>query len=136
MSTKQETKAEKVAAIIAHAMGTEDYHRFNMLFRKHVLTDSALLVAQEAGAHWLMEAIASHHRTAMRDPMLQDIQFWTLKVNQEDSSAVLTCERDKDDVVITQEIPYTDFPLEEIKLYVQPLHDGDGHYVIMLPGDY
>jgi hypothetical protein len=60
--------------------------------------------------------------------MLQQIQFWKLRVNP-DNSAVLTCERDSDDVAITQEIPYTDFPLESVKLY---LADG----VLLLPSEY
>lgn len=46
-----------------------------------------------------------------------------------DNSAVLTCERDTDEPMITQEIPFTDFPLAEITLY---LCDG----VLLLPSEY
>lgn len=44
--------------------------------------------------------------------MLREIQFWNLQVKP-DNSAVLTCERDEDDIALTQEIEYTDFPLKK-----------------------
>ena len=52
------------------------------------------------------------------DRMLQQIQFWKLAVNS-DRSAVLICERDSDDVAVTQEIPFTDFPLQSVTIYCQ-----------------
>jgi hypothetical protein len=60
--------------------------------------------------------------------MLREIQFWKLKVN-EDRSAILTCERDNDDVALTQTIEFTDFPLSEVKFYLT-------HSVLMLPTEY
>ena len=62
------------------------------------------------------------------DRMLQQIQFWKLTVNP-DRSAVLICERDSDDVAITQEIPFTDFSLESVTIYCQ----GG---VLLLPSEY
>ena len=56
------------------------------------------------------------------------MQFWKLTVNP-DRSAVLICERDSDDVAVTQEIPFTDFPLELVTIYCQ---DG----VLLLPSEY
>ena len=66
------------------------------------------------------------------DSMLQAIQFWKLTVN-EDKSAILVCERDEGDVAVTQEIPFTDFPLERITLYLQL---GRSEPVLMLPFEY
>ncbi|MBD2060200.1 hypothetical protein H6F88_30100 [Oculatella sp. FACHB-28] len=60
--------------------------------------------------------------------MLQGIQFWTLTVNP-DRSARLMCERDQGDVAVTQEIPFTDFPLQSLKLYYQ-------QGVLFLPSEY
>jgi len=34
-----------------------------------------------------------------------------------DGTGKVICERDTNDIAITQDIPYTDFPLDEIKLY-------------------
>lgn len=137
--------------------GTESYTRWSILFRNHVLTDGAKFLADnggEHGAYWLMDAIASYHAKCMKDPMLRDMQFWTLKVNREPPAkpmtvgavlqhkqggqkamAVLTCERDTGNVAFRQEIPYTDFQLDEIKLYVAPMGDGQ-HFVILLPSEY
>jgi hypothetical protein len=72
----------------------------------------------------------------MKDPkgMLQDMQFWTLKLNKTGRGAKIICERDTGDVAITQRIPFTDFPLPEIKLYCAPSGDGI-HYTILLPSE-
>jgi len=114
--------------------GTEQYHRFSGLFHKHLLTDGAKYLAEKAGAYWLMDAIASHHGSCMKDKsgMLQEMQFWMLTVKG--NKATLICERDTDNVAITQKIPFTDFPLESIKLYCAPCDDTN--FVIMLPSEY
>ncbi len=85
-------------------------------------------LAEKAGAYWLIDAIASHQPQVLKDSMLQEIQFWKLKVNA-DQTAQLICERDTGDVFLTQDIGFTDFPLDEIKLY---LVSG----VLMLPSEY
>jgi hypothetical protein len=118
--------AEEIKQGLAHCYGTEGYHRFSIL-SKLVLTDGAKYLADECQCYWLMDAIATHQRKCMQDPMLSEFQFWTLKVS--DGSVVLTCERDTDDIAITQNIPSTDFPLDEVKLYVT-------NGVILLPSEY
>ena len=93
-------------------------------------TDKVRYVAEHGEAHWLIDAIASWHNDPQikNDPMLQGIQFWRLRVN-EDGSAALTCKRDQDNIVITQDIPLTDFPLPEVTLYL-------AQKVLMLPREY
>jgi hypothetical protein len=112
--------------------GTEQYHRWSPLFKNYAITDGVKYMCDKANAYWLIDAIASYYGDVIKDPMLADMQFWKLKVNP-DKSAVLTCERDTDDVAITQKIPYTDFPLPEIKLWVA---QGDEGYVIYLPSEH
>ena len=115
--------------------GTDCYHQWSILFPQIVLTDGTKYVAEEAGAYWLMDAVASHQPKLLRhqDRRLQEVQFWTLKVNQEKRSAVLSCVADSDcKPAVVQRIEYTDFPLPEIKLYVAV---GDPT-VIMLPSEY
>ena len=118
--------AEQIKSSLAHFYGTEAYHRFTAL-SKLVLTDGAKYIAEECQAYWLMDVIASYQKKCMRDEMLKDFQVWTLKVN--DREGVVTCERDTDDIAIKQKIPYTDFPLDEIKLYCI-------NGVIMLTSEY
>jgi len=60
--------------------------------------------------------------------MLQQIQFWKLTVN-EDRSALLICERDRGDLVVSQEISFTDFPLKQITLYFE-------RGVLLLPSEH
>ncbi|MBC8120766.1 MAG: hypothetical protein H7Y22_02880 [Gemmatimonadaceae bacterium] len=100
--------------------GTEQWycHRFGLLY-----TDGVRYVANH-GAYWLIDAIASHQPTVQDEP----IQFWKLTV-QPDCSAVLLCERDTNEPLLSQEIDYTDFPVPEIRFY---LADG----VLMLPTEY
>lgn len=107
--------------------GTSNYYRH--WTRRFVYTDGVQYLVDKGEAHWLLDAIASHQtRQLLSDPMLKEIQFWTLFVHP-DGSAVLRCLRDTDDVALTQEIEYTDFPLNSIKLY---LTQG----VLMLPSEY
>ena len=129
--------AQELEHSLAGFNGTEAYHRWSILFRKHVLTDGAKFLAEHggnSGAYWLMDLVASYHSKAMKDPSLQQIQFWTLKTDLEKHTAVAICERDTDDVAFKQKIEYTDFQLAEVKLYVQP--SGNGEWVILLPSEY
>ena len=83
----------------------------------------------ENGAAWLVDAVASYQgdRRLLKQ-RLKEFQLWELRrVGQ---GAVLSCREDSDEEpVITQEIEFTDFPLETIKLYV-----CDG--TLMLPSEY
>ena len=80
-----------------------------------------------------MQAIDSYQPRCRKDPMLSEIQFWTLTINA-DKTALLRCDRDIGDTAIRQRIPYTDFPLSEIKLYVEPLDERQ--VVILLPSEH
>ena len=117
---------------LAYCCGTESYHRTMRPDTVH--TDGVLTLAQGADAFWLIDAIVSHQPTCMKDDSLRFMQFWTLTVK--DNSATLICERDTDDVAITQEIEYTDFPLDEIKVWVEKgWTDGREVMVAMLPSE-
>lgn len=107
--------------------GTSQYYQHPLGV---LITDGVHYVAERGGAYWLIDVIAiwQLHPRIYQDPMLQQIQFWTLTVN-DDRSAQLICERDSDDIAVSQRIPFTDFPLKTLRLYFQ---DG----VILLPSEY
>ncbi len=110
--------------------GTTQWYQWSHL-TKLICTDGAKYLADEAGAYWLLDAIASHQSApAIQDSQrLQDFQVWILKVNS-DKSCRLTCAEDSDIApAVIQDIEFTDFPLAEIKLYVC----GN---VILLPSEY
>ena len=113
--------------------GTEQWHQWSRLFPKMLLTDGAKFLADKASAYWLMDNIASHQPKCLTNKSLQEFQLWTLKVH-EDKSCTLTCEIDTNNVFLTQEIEFTDFPLDTIKLYVGPM--GNGQYIILLTSEY
>lgn len=122
-----------------HFTGTENYHRWSMLFRKCVLTDGTKFLAENAQCYWLMDAIASHIPTAARaDQRCRSMQFATLKKN-DDKTAILTIVADKGEKpVVEQHIDYTDFPLDEIQVWVSVGGtEQDGMlWVLMLPSEY
>ena len=104
--------------------GTTQYHRLSAL--PFNATDGVAYLAESCGAFWLVDAIFSHYmKTRKKDSML----FCTLKVDLKKQSAVLTGDDGNDTPFFTQKIPYTDFPLPEIKVWV-----ADG--VALLPSEY
>jgi len=109
-----------------HFTGTMNWYR-HPLNPKVLYTDGAQYLAQHGGAYWLLDsiAIAQAHVKAVK---AEQVQVWTLKVNP-DSTALLTCEDGNYNIVYKQSIPFTDFPLPEIKLYFT----GN---VIMLTSEY
>jgi len=110
-------------------------------------TEGVKWLAEQAGAYWLIDAIASWQTK----PNVQGapFQIWRLQVHA-DRSATLIGAEDIDEqgrpvhartpvdralgrwtrgALARQAIEWTDFPLEEIKLY---LHHG----ILMLPSEY
>lgn len=118
---------------LAQCYGTGSYARWAFGL---VLTDGCQILARDAGACWLFDAIGSYQPQCRRDDKLREIQFWTLDV--QGSKAVLTCDRDEGDTAFRQEIEYTDFPIQgKTKVWVE-LGSIDGEnpaYVAMLPSE-
>jgi hypothetical protein len=113
--------------------GTEGYHRLTMN-PKFLATDGVRFLAERASAFWLVDAIMSHQlNPKLRSGRLREMQFWQLDVTN--GKAVLTCRADSDvPPAITQRIPFTDFPLATVKVWVQ--NTGDGRLVALLPSEY
>ncbi len=113
--------------------GTEQYHRFSPLFNAVVLTDGAKYLADEAGAYWLMDMIASHLGAV---PSQENFVIALLtKEGVNEPGALFTLQDDipPNNIWAEQDIEYTDFPLDEIKLYVV---DSEVGWVVMLPSEY
>jgi hypothetical protein len=120
--------AETLLQNLQHFCGSEQYY-------KHWLglcyTDGIKYLAENAQCFWLIDAIASHQPTAKKNPRLKEFQLWFLHVGtghefikpKAGNAAVLTCWEDtpkaESKPVIIQQIPFTDFPLKEIKLYLK-----------------
>lgn len=106
--------------------GSENWYRHS-LNRKVLYTDGAQYLAEQGGAYWLLDSIAIA-QTHVKAVKAEEFQVWTLKVNP-DSTALLTCDDGNKNIVYKQSIPFTDFPLTEVKLYF--CND-----VIMLTSEY
>lgn len=131
----QRVKRRKLESQLGGFTGTERWHHYSpQLFPNILLTDGVLFLANVGECFWLIDTIASLQRCDRigTHEQLQHIQFWTLTVF-EDNTAELICEWDRDQVVLTQAIDYTDFPLEQIQLYVAR---DEGYFIILLPSEY
>ncbi len=96
---------------------TGSFHLYrHALIRKVHYTDGVQFVAMEAGAYWLVDeiALAQHFN---RKVSAEEFQVWTLTVDSENKTAVLMCDDGNNNVVLRKNIPFTDFPLHQIKLY-------------------
>ena len=121
---------------------TGDLQRFGSpLHRPVIWSPGVNYVAEQAGAFWLIDAIASHIKhgselkaAAKEDERLQSLQFWALEVNLGEQSAVLTCQADTGcKPAARQVIEYTDFPLEKIDIWAG--YDGT-HWTLYLPSEH
>ena len=120
-------------ANLAQFTGTETWYE-HPLARKILYTDGAKYVAEKGGAYWLLDIIATNNAYGPPEFKREEFQVWTLKVDLEAHTGVLTCSDGGKDgheskVFFTQEIEYTDFPLPEITLWFQ-------NNTIFLPSEY
>jgi hypothetical protein len=106
--------------------GTESWFRHG-INRNVLFTDGVKYVADQGGAYWLLDAIAIAQRFEA-SVAAEEFQVWKLKVN-ENRTATLVCDDGNDNIVYTQRIAFTDFPLAEIKFYFTD-------NTILLPSEY
>jgi len=115
--------------------GTEQWHKHGL--SGMLYTDGVLYLAEKAGAHWLVDLVASYQPRLRRASSFAEgqLQIWRLRVDLAKREAVAECCEDIDGqdnsilVHVRQHIPFTDFPLDEIKLYV-------ANGVLHLPSEY
>lgn len=119
MTTKTQMTKGQIEKALAHYYGTENWWKNDMLHFTY--TDGVKAMWEMCEAYWLLIAIASYNRH-------EPFQIWELK--RTGSKAVLTMVEDAGrPELVRQEIEFTDFPLDEIKLW---LVDG----VLLLPSEY
>jgi len=115
---------EEILEIINHSYGTQAYHKFSSFSNYPVVTDGVLALAEAAGCFWLLDIIGCYQTDKRLDPQFQ---VWTLVVNLEDGTATVNGFNDMT-LIVTQDILFTDFPLDALKLF---LMDG----IILLPSE-
>lgn len=118
--------------------GTEGYTRASALMRKLVMTDGVKWLAENAGCFWMLDAIASHLITNEK-VRREEFQVWRFKRNGPGDSDKhrLTMSDGNDNIIVTQEIEYSDFPLPEIELWLELGEAGDEEVlVLLLPSEH
>lgn len=119
---------------------TGDLERYrHPLNRRVIYTPGVQFLAEGAGAYWLIDVIASYFgspemmNAICKDRRLADLQFWRLDVNA-DNTARVTARADTNvKPFITQEIGFTDFPLEFVEIWAA--FDGR-HWTLYLPSEH
>ena len=93
-----------------------------------LVSDGVKFLVDVMNAYWLLDVIASWQPKALQDESLREFQLWELVVRS-DKTARVSCLRDMDDVAFRQEIPYTEFPFEYLRVYVE-------RGVMLLPSEH
>ena len=112
---------------LAHFHGTSQWYRVGL--PPILITDGVKYLADKAGAYWLCDVVASWQiEQAVRK---HEFQVWRIRVSDDRSCVVDAWSDEPDDSerITRQEIPYTDFPLPEFKLW----YSGGA---LMLPSEY
>ena len=122
---------QEIIATLSNFTGTTAYYRYSPIFRNFVLTDGSKYLAEACDAFWLCDAIASHL------PSYRDEGFVVARLFVIDGEASLTFDDGNGNILASQEIEFTTFPLGSITLYVIPQDMGDEIvYVILLASEY
>lgn len=104
---------------------TDQYHKCNFGL---LITDGALALAETFSCFWFLDIIASYQKQ-LRD---QEFQVWSLGKN-EDSSAIVLCTDGNNKLLVSQEIPLTDFKATVATVWVEIC---DELIVALLPSEH
>lgn len=117
-------RGAKLLASLAMHTGSESL--FRHWTRHLVYTEGVQDLAEQANAYWLIDLAASW----MTEPPIRSEEFvvWKLTVNA-DRTALAVADDGNGNELARQEIGSTDFPLDEISLY---LTNG----TLLLPSEY
>ena len=120
------TTAKLSPADLSQFTGTANYYR-HALNPGVLFTDGARYVADEGGAHWLLDVIALA-QCADKQFARQPFQVWRMVVRP-DRSATITVEDGNYNSLFSRTLKFTDFPASEITLWFS-------NNVIYLPSEH
>jgi hypothetical protein len=124
-------QAHELSAHLAQFTGSASLTRHRVI-RSVLMTEGITFLSQAAGAHWLTDAVASygHDSRASAEPF----QVWRLTVDPSTRRATLAMtDGNTEEPIITQDVDYTDFPLDEITIW---LIAEENRWVMLLPSEY
>lgn len=99
---------------LAYCVCTSNLYAHGLMRGFHY-TDGIQTLAEEAGAYWLIDVVASHQlkRNVRREPF----QLWSIRKLPEDAknAAVIECRSDTGKPALCRQlIPFTDFPFGDL----------------------
>lgn len=117
---------QKALPDLGQFTGSETWYRHGLV-PGVVYTEGVRYVVEKAGAHWLIDKIA----TLQMDPVVahNPFQVWKLEITEGVQGATLTMEDGDNNKVYTEDIDFTDFPEPGITLWFTDK-------TILLPGEY
>lgn len=125
---------------LAYFHGTEQYHKSNMFSGDRLIhTDGVQYVAENGGAYWLLDLIASHYGSVAQWCVnCGGFATITLRKNKSGNGARVRVGDGNGNEKTLQMVPFTDFPFDELgnnefKMFIQ--NDGS-RLVMMLPSEY
>jgi len=115
---------KEIEVILRNSYGAACYHAYSLFDSYPVITDGVKNVADAAECYWFLDIIGSYQKDKNLNKWFQ---VWKL-TKREDESCIVEGSNDRK-LIITQEVPYTDFPMKELVLW---LENG----VILLPSEH
>ena len=125
-TTPRQTRPDPETLLRELAHFTGDLARYRHWTGRLIYTPGVQHLAERAGAYWLIDLVASHQITP--NVSAEEFQVWTLTV-ADDRTALVVAHDGNGREVARQVIEFTDFPLDDVKLY---LDQG----TLMLTGEY
>lgn len=114
---------KQIQSELAQFTGTTRYYRSGL--GGLLLTDGMHYVREELNAYWLAELVESYQPKLTNVPF----QLWSLDKRHDESALIEAREDTGLDAIVSQWIPYTDFPLSKFDWYCIDR-------VLLLPSEY
>ena len=112
---------------LSYYSGSESFYRHPL--GKFTYTDGVQYLAENAECYWLLDIIGSLNYHSDKFMEKEEFICMDLVVKSGTTKAVFTAHDGNYNILYTQEIPFTDFPLSEIKLFYC-------NQTLLLPSEY
>lgn len=122
---------EELLELLPGFCGSETLYTHRLIQTTIELTEGVMFLVREAECTWLIDAIASYQPDIKKsgNEMLKEFQIWEL-TRQQECEFLLSCKEDSETPpAYSQEIEFSDFPLDKIKLWLC-------NTTLLLPSEY
>lgn len=123
----QRAYTEKMQEALRQFIGSERFVQMGRPFQRFLYTEGVAFLAKETRSYWLLDMIASYYPKYRGEP------FLSAHLKAQDGAGQFSLKVDEK-VIARQRIPFSDFPMTEIELWVAE-NELKG-YTILLPSEY